>query len=422
MRSAFARICSAAVLLGLLSAGAAAENWPRFRGPNGAGVSDATTVPVRWSDGNYNRTADLPGVGHGSPVAWNDRVFVQCEENDGRRRLLVCLDAHSGEPLWTRGFDADTHRKHAKNSFASSTPALDAEHVYLAWAVPGKLSLAALTHAGELVWQRDLGDFKGGHDFAASPIVYEDLVVLGNDQDGSSSLLALDRRTGETRWSVPRRSRRTTYSTPCVYEAEGRAPELIFTNWEHGITAVDPESGRVNWEIAVFDPDAKERAIGSPVVAGDLIIGACGFVNNPKHIVAVRPRPADAGGPVEIEEVWRIERAVPHIPTPLVYGTRAYLWSDAGIVTCVAAATGETVWQKRLGGNFFGSPVCVGGRLYCVNDAGEVVVLATGDSFEELTRNSLGEPSHATPAVADGVMYLRTEGRLFSLGGRSDEE
>jgi outer membrane protein assembly factor BamB len=404
-----------AVLAALISR-SGADEWPRFRGPNGSGLSDATTIPARWSADHLLWKVPLPGVGHGSPVVWGTKLFVQCEDDDGRQRLVVCLDALEGRTLWIRRFASATHGKHAKNSFASSTPAVDAEHVYAAWGVPGRLMLAALDHHGELVWERDLGGFQGGHGFASSPIVHEDLVVLGNDQEGPSSLLALDRRTGALRWQVPRRSQRTTYSTPCVYAPGGRPAELIFTNWRHGITAVDPATGRVNWELSVFDQNQPERAIGSPITAGELIIATCGFVNNPKHVVAVRPGGDD--DPQGVEEVYRIERAVPHIPTPLASGDRRYLWSDAGIVTCCELETGRKVWQHRVGGNYFGSPVCVAGRLFCVNDAGEVVVLAAADDYQELARNPLGEPCHSTPAVAHGMMFIRTERHLHAIGSR----
>ncbi|HUG92483.1 MAG TPA: PQQ-binding-like beta-propeller repeat protein [Planctomycetaceae bacterium] len=407
---------SAAVVAALFGR-SSADDWPRFRGPNGGGLSDATTVPTRWSEDDVRWKIPLSGVGHGSPVVCGTRLFVQCEEDEGRQRLVVCIDPTDGRTLWLRRFASATHRQHAKNSFASSTPAVDSEHVYAAWAVPEKLTLVALDHEGETVWERDLGPFRSGHGFAASPIVYDGLVVLGNEQEGQSSLIAVDRQTGATRWQAPRRSQRTTYSTPCVYAPAGRTPELIFTNWRHGITAVDPATGRVNWQISVFDQNQPERAIGSPVVAGELIIGTCGFVNNPKHVVAVRPGAGEDAREIAVEEVYRIERAVPHIPTPLVHDGRLYLWSDAGIVTCCDVHTGRRVWQRRVGGNFFGSPVCVAGRLFCVNDAGDVVVLAASDEFQELARNPLGEPCHSTPAVANGMMFLRTERHLHAIGG-----
>jgi outer membrane protein assembly factor BamB len=392
-----------------------AEDWTRFRGPNGSGVSEAATVPVDWTAADVNWKVELPGVGHGSPVVWGESIFVQCADEDEETRLLRCLHASDGRTLWTREFEAKTHKHHKFNSFASSTPAVDAERVYVAWGVPGQLRMAALTHDGEPLWQRDLGGFKGGHGFANSPILFDGAVILNNDQDGDSSLIALEADTGATRWEVPRHSRRTTYSTPCVFHSAERGPELIFSEWNHGVTAIDPKSGAVNWEISVFPQDSNERAIGSPVIAGDVVIATCGFFNAQRHAVAVRPQ---AGPKPRVEEVYRIERQVPHIPTPLVYKDLLFLWSEQGIVSCYDAAGGETHWQKRVGGNFFGSPVCINGRLYAVDDTGEVVVLAASREYEELARNALNELCRSTPAVAGGRMYVRTASHLISIGGK----
>ena len=228
---------------------ASAQEWTRFRGPNGSGVSDAKTVPIEWTEKDLNWNVKIPGKGHGSPVVWGSKLFVNCESGTkGSERIIVCLDTKTGKELWQKSSTVSPPRKiHKKNSFASSTPAVDAEHVYVAWGVPSKISLLAMTHDGDLAWEADLGTFKGGHGFAVSPIIYEDLVVLPNDQDGKSSLIAVDRKTGDTRWTVPRESKRTSYGTPCVYQPAGRPAELIFTDWSHGITAVDPKTGKVAW-------------------------------------------------------------------------------------------------------------------------------------------------------------------------------
>lgn len=394
---------------------AAAQEWTRFRGPNGSGISEATTIPTRWGEQDVNWKVKLPGLGYGSPVVWGKRLFVQCDERQGADRIVVCIDTSSGKQLWKRTFASSTHRKHRKNSFASSTPAVDADHVYVSWATPQKLTLMALDHGGDTVWTADLGPYKGGHGYAVSPIVYQDLVILPNDQNGKSTLIAVDRKSGQIRWNVPRNSRRITYSIPCVYERKGRPAELIFTNWKHGITGIDPKTGKTNWEISVFDQSHKERAIGSPVVAGDLVIGSCGFVTAQKHVVAVRP--GDGAKPNDVKEVYRVERSVPHIPTVLAYRNRLYLWSDKGIVTCCEAETGKTIWTKRLGGTFFGSPVCVNGRLYCTSNEGQAVVLATGDTYQLLAKNPLGEACQSTPAIANGKMFIRTVSHLISVGG-----
>ncbi len=199
------------------------------------------------------------------------------------------------------------------------------------------------------------------HSCGVSPVVYGDLVVLGNDQgdenhQGTSSLVAVDRRTGELAWKLDRRTATVAYSTPCVYQPAGGEAELIFNSESHGITSIDPASGRVNWEINVFS----KRSVSSPVIAAGLIFGSCGSGGGGNYVVAVRP-PADKGASPEI--AYKLETAAPYVPTPVALDGLLFFWSDNGIVTCLRAATGQTVWQKRVGGNYHGSPVCAGGRL-----------------------------------------------------------
>src|SRR5262249_40497647 len=155
------------------------------------------------------------------------------------------------------------------------------------------------------------------------------------------------------------------------------------------------------WELSCFAPKMQERSVASPVIAGDLVLGTCGFVTAQKHFVAVRPEGDSA------KEVWRLEKAVSYLPTPLVKDGRIYLCSEAGIATCLAAATGKLLWQERLGNNFSASPVSAGNQIYCVADDGTVYVLAAAEKYQLLGKNSLGEPTQSTPAIAGGRIYFR---------------
>ncbi|HVX10671.1 MAG TPA: PQQ-binding-like beta-propeller repeat protein [Pirellulales bacterium] len=394
---------------------APAQEWSRFRGPNGTGVSEAN-IPAEWSDDELNWRVELPGIGHSSPVLWGDKIFLTSAFEDTALRLVLCLRAGDGEIVWQRKYPSSLHSKHKFNSFASSTPCVDAEHVYCCWSTPDEYTLVALDHDGREAWQAKLGPFVSQHSCGVSPVVYGDLVVLGNDQgdenhQGTSSLVAVDRRTGERRWKLDRRTATVAYSTPCVYQPKGDEPELIFNSEAHGITSIDPASGRVNWEIGVL----AKRSVSSPVIAGGLIFGSCGSGGGGNYVVAVRP-PHDKGSSPEI--AYKVTTSAPYVPTPVALGDLIFLWSDNGIVTCLRAATGESVWQKRVGGNYHGSPVCVGGRLYCLREDGEVTVVAASDHYELLGRNQLGEETRSTPAVAGGRMYLRSCSHLVSVGGK----
>jgi outer membrane protein assembly factor BamB len=401
------------LLLFLHSGRLAGQEWTRFRGPNGSGVSLATTVPLRWTEKDYRWKADLPGVGHSSPVLWGDRIFVTSGDQKTGSRTLLCHRAGDGRQLWLRAFPGERHGKHADNSFASATPAVDDRRVYACWGSPKQLLVVALDHQGQEIWRADLGPFRAGHGFGASPIVHGDLVVVPNDQDGPGALLALDRATGKVRWKVPRRSK-ATYTTPCVYQARGRPAELIFTSYEHGITGIDPKNGRVSWEVEVFNKSHIETAIGSPIATDELVIGTSGWLGVRQEVVAVRPGTRGQDG--KPQEAYRITRSAPLCTTPLVKDDLLFLWSDLGIVTCADLRTGKPYWRQRVPGSYYGSPVCVGKHVYCASREGEVLVLAAAKDYRLVSRNPLGEGSHATPAVAGGVMYLRTHGHLLAIG------
>jgi outer membrane protein assembly factor BamB len=284
-----------AVLIALLPASiGGAQEWSRFRGPNGTGLGSAIDVPDAWSEKDFLWKVALPGGGYSSPVLWGKHVFVTAAEPGSGRRLALCLAVADGRTLWSRAFEGASYRTHKRNSYATATPAVDADHLYVIWATPDNYAVVALDRAGQTVWQRDLGPYKSQHGFGASPIVFEDLVVVPNEADGTGALVALDRRTGAVRWQVPRHGKNATYSTPCVLQRPGRPAELIFTNWQHGITGIEARSGKLAWEISTFEPTKPERAIASPVIAGDLVLGTCGFVTAQKHFVAVRPEGAHA--------------------------------------------------------------------------------------------------------------------------------
>jgi outer membrane protein assembly factor BamB len=398
---------------------ATAENWPRFRGPNGSGVSDAAGIPIEWTENDYRWKIELPGIGHSAPVVWGQKIFVTSGDKSGAR-IISCLNAADGRTLWSREFPAATHKTHLRNSFASGSPAVDERHVYVCWGTPEEYVVLALDHNGKDAWKRDLGPYGGSHGQGTSPIVFDDLVILDSDKPKDNFLLALDSSSGKTRWELKLGTDRASYSTPCVYQPAGQPPTLIFTDWERGIQGVDPRSGKLLWEIDAFGGKDKEarRAIGSPIVAGNLVIGSCGFTNGKKFVVAVEPKRASPADKPTVREVYRLEKAVPQIPTVLAHNGLLFLWNDSGIVTCADAATGEVYWQERVGGNFNGSPVCIAGRLYCISEEGEVVVLAASKDFQLLARNSLGEASRSTPAIADGTLYLRTYSHLYAIGAK----
>ena len=404
------------------------EQWSRFRGPNGAGISSATTVPVKWTDADYNWKVRLGGRGHSSPVGWGGRVFVTSGDRSTARRSVICIDAGSGKVLWQRHYTSKTFSQHRDNSYASSTPAADAAGVIVTWTTPKTVVLLALDREGKDVWRRDLGPYVAIHGNGSSPIIVGDMVILANEQAdpkalpsvyfapwapkvaGKSFLIGVDRKTGKTKWLITRKSSQAAYSTPCVYRhADGRE-EVVFSSTSHGITAVDPAGGKITWAA---DKVFAERCVGSLVIAPGLVIAGDGRGSRGRVFAAVRP---GAGGKAA-SVAYTLKQPVPLVPTPVVTGGRLFLWGDDGRLACLDVAGGKVIWRERIRAAFYGSPVCVNGRLYCVSKTGDVYVIAAADKYELLGRVSLGEASFATPAVCDGVMYLRTNSTLFSLGG-----
>lgn len=389
------------------------QEWTRFRGPNGNGNSDYE-ITAQWADDDYNWVIDLPGIGHSSPVIWGDRLFVQSADPEKGTQFVVCIDSASGKKLWTKDFTSAPYHIHVRNSLASSTPTVDEQAVYIAWATPDQIRVHALTHAGESIWSReDLGPFESSHGFGTSPIVVGDMLVLSNLQMPSkdrgaetSSVMAFDKNTGNVRWTTARTSGQASYSVPCLHDGINGEPELLLCSTTHGMFGLDLASGKENW--AVKDAFSM-RTISSPIVVGNMVFGSTGSGGGGNYVVAIDKTDATIA--------YKVERQAPYVPTPVALGDLVFLWYDKGIVTCIDAASGRQHWSNRVGGNYSGSPVCAGGKVYGISDEGQVVVLAASKEYQLLGKTSLGEASRSTPAVAGGRMYLRTYSKLFSVGG-----
>lgn len=421
-------VCLVSCLAGF--APVAAQEWSRFRGPNGQGVSAATTIPTQWSAADYNWKVRLPGLGHAQPVLWGEKVFVSSTLPDGSARVISCLSTTFGGVLWEYSFPSSEYETHKFNNMAASTPVVGEDALFVVFSHPKRVVAAALTHDGDLKWERPIGEYRGSHGYAASPILFEDLLIVPNQlrvrKDKSpvpdSSIVALERKTGKVRWKTPREPSLVSFSTPCLFRAadsEGAAtlsPQLISLSKAQGIAALDPRTGKPLWQARVFD----KRTCSSPVLAGGLIFGSCGSGGGGNYVVGVRP--GGSGDVTDTHVAYEVRKAAPYVPTPVAIDGRLYLWSqNGGIVSCLEASSGKTLWQGRARGRYFGSPVWVGGNLYAISDAGEVVVVGTGDSFDVRGRHSLGEESHSTPAVAGGRMYLRTLNHVVSIGGVRSE-
>ena len=412
------KLITIAVIMTLsLSCICTAGTWPAFRGHNGQGISDSKNIPAKWTDADYKWKITLPGEGPSSPVLWNNTLFVTATDPKAPKGILLAIDAKTGKELWKKEYPLKAAKMNSLNSYATCTPALTADAIYVLWSTANEAKLIALDHKGNEIFQKQYGPTASSHGPGVSPMVAGDMVVFTREQaDGRMGVwIALDRRTGEQKWTIERDHGQISYSTPCIYQPAGEKPQLVFTSTTHGITGVEPATGRIIWEVK----DAFiARVVSSPVIAGNLIVGSCGQGGGGKQITAVR---VPAGGSGDAAIAWKSnDRATTqYVPTCLYKDGLLYNLHDGGNITCRKADSGDILWSEKPAGRFYASPVYADGKIYCVTREGQCVVLKAGDKYELLAINDLGEPSDATPAIVDDHLYLRTKSNLMCLPAKA---
>ncbi len=403
------------------SSGVFAENWSRFRGPDGQGISDAKGIPTVWSEQDYNWRITLPGSGHSSPVTWGEKVFITSADERAGRGFLLCLNPSNGAERWRREWDLSKYPLNSLNSFASSTPVADEDGVYVLWPAKDKTVLVALTLQGHERWTVELAGAHARHGKGSSLISVGKNIIVSHEQEPNnegamSRWLAIDRRTRHIIWHRTEAPvANASYSTPCVYQDKNGQDQLVFVSNAHGITGVDPNTGDTIWEAASVLPD---RVVSSPVIAGTKIFATCGQGGRGQAMVAIEPKRVDQRYQAEIIYTLHDGKVVPYVPTSVVHDGLLFAFHDSGQISCLQCDTGQVLWSEKPAGRFYGSPICVNGVLYAITTKGEVVVLKADSTYTLLAVNSLGQGSHATPAVADGRLYLRTESQMISIGSK----
>jgi outer membrane protein assembly factor BamB len=403
------------ILFFVLLGSTAAADWPQFRGPNGDGISSAKNVPIEWSDTeNVAWKQSIPGIGWSSPVLSKGKLYVTTavDNHEAPTSLrAVCVDAANGHIVWnTEVFQpaADVSKqKHEKNGLASPTPIVDGDRLYVHF---GHMGTAALDLSGNIIWRQTTLGYQPRHGNGGSPLLIGDLLVISCDDMEKPFVAALDRASGDVRWKTDRNTTATkkfSFSTPIAIEVDGR--HQIISQCSGFVGAYDPNDGHEIWRVRYGEGYS---VVPRPVFAHGLLFVASGFERPILH--AIDPKGA-AGDATETNVAWKHDKGAPLTPSVLVVGDEIYFVSDKGVATCLDARTGKLHWTKRLGGDYSASPVFADERIYFQSEVGVTTVVKAGTTFESLATNDLGENTLASAAVADGVIFLRSEADLWRI-------
>ena len=417
------------------------RHWPQWRGPLGTGVAPNGDPPAEWSETlNVRWKVRIPGKGVSSPIVWGEQVFVttaietdkqvdpaavEAAERDlpewRRQRgvspshvlqyAVLSLDRRTGRILWRRTLrEAAPHEgTHRDGSWASGSPVTDGEHLIVSF---GSNGLFGLDLQGNLLWDRDLGNMttRRGFGEGSSPALYRDTLVVNWDHEGPSFIIALDKRTGHTRWKAER-DEMTSWSTPIVVNHDGK-PQVVVsaTNRTRGY---DLATGELLWEAAGMTTNT----IPSPVSADGRVFVTSGFRGNALQAIDLSRAAGDITDTPAI--AWQYDQDTPYVPSPLLYDGQIYIIKHIkGILSCFDARTGRALYgPQRLEGieGVFASPVAAGGRIYVAGRNGVTLVVKHGSEFEVLARNALEDDFEASPAIADDALYLRGHEHLYCI-------
>ncbi len=429
-----------------LHADSAKGSWPSFRGPQASGIAENQNLPDRWNGKtgeNILWKTSIPGLAHSSPIAWGDRVFVTSavssdpkatfrpglygdgdasKDRSHHRWMIYALDRRSGKILWERVAHQGEplEKRHIKATYANSTPATDGR-IVVAWF--GSHGVHAYDVTGRFLWKVDLGrlDF-GAYDIptfewgsASSPIIWNGLVVFQCDTQADSFIMALDANTGKTVWKTDR-DELPSWGTPTVATTSD-GPQLV-ANASNFIRGYDPRSGKELWRLG----RSSKITAPTPIFDQDMIVVASG--RGPERpIFVVR---ASARGDLTLPEgksssdavLWSRTGRGSYLPTPLIYKGILYVLSNNGLFDAYDLRTGEELYRQRLplvGSGFSASPVAADGKIYLSNEDGEILVVEAGQKFNHLATNSMGDLLMATPALSNGVMYVRSANTVFAI-------
>jgi outer membrane protein assembly factor BamB len=435
-----AGISLAAAGLSFFSQKAAAGNWPQWRGPDGSGISNEKNLPTEWSPTkNIKWKTPIDGRSHSSPIVWGNRIFLTTAvegavvpgakavkhtiedkefvhpDSVGADRKhtfkVISLDRDTGKIVWeaTAWEGTPYDNRHRKSSYAASTPTTDGKLIY---AYFGSEGLYAYDFKGKLAWKADLGKMANlGMGTATSPILFNDLVIVQCDEDNgeSSFIVAVDKKTGKEVWKTTRKVQ-ISWATPLLVRTSTRA-ELIASGTEF-VIAYDPATGKELWRHKGLE----SNAIPSPVANNEMAFLVAGFPAKITMALKLGQNGDLTGTP---NEVWTYAKGTAYVPSPILYGDYLYLTTDRGILTCLDAKTGEVKYEGGripIPATFTASPVAFEGKILMTSEDGDTFMIKAGPKHEIVGTNSVGEPVYASPAIADGRIFIRGEKNLYCIG------
>jgi len=417
-----------------------AGNWPQWRGPDGSGISTEKNLPAEWSTTkNIKWKTPIDGRGHSSPIVWGNKIFLTTAiegdvvpgakaakhvlgdkdfvhpdsvgANKKHTFKVIAIDRENGKVLWqsTAWEGTPYDDRHRKSSYAASTPATDGKMVYAYFGTEG---LYAYDFNGKLAWKADLGKLGTvGMGTGTSPILFENFVIVQCDEENgaASFIVALDKKTGKEAWRTPRKIQ-VSWSTPLLVKTAKRA-ELI-TSGTESIVSYDPGTGKELWT----HKGVESNAIPSPVANSEMVYLVAGFPAK----IAMAIRLGGSGDLTGTPNVpWTYAKGTAYVPSPILYGDYLYLTTDRGILTCIDAKTGEVKYEGGripIPATFTASPVAFEGKILMTSEDGDTFIIKAGPKHEVIGTNSVGEPVYASPAIADGRIYIRGEKNIYCIG------
>ncbi|HJT66075.1 MAG TPA: PQQ-binding-like beta-propeller repeat protein [Pyrinomonadaceae bacterium] len=417
-----------------------AGNWPQWRGPDGSGISNEKNLPAEWTPAkNIKWKTPIAGRGHSSPIVWGNKIFlttaIEGEAVPGAKAVkhmagdkeflhpdsvgadhkhtfkVIALDRNSGKILWeTVAWEGTPYdNRHRKSSYASSTPATDGKLVYAFFGTEG---LYAYDYNGKLAWKTQLGNLGTvGMGTGTSPILFENLVIVQCDEENgeSSFIVALNKQTGKEVWRTPRKVQ-VSWATPILVRTAKRA-ELITSGTEF-VISYDPATGKELWR----HKGVESNAIPSPVANNEMVFVVAGFPAK----IAMAIKLGGSGDLTGTPNVpWTYAKGTAYVPSPILYGDYLYLTTDRGVLTCIDAKTGEVKYEGGripIPATFTASPVAFEGKILMTSEDGDTFIVKAGPKHEIIGANSIGEAVYASPAVADGRIFIRGEKNLYCIG------